>query len=153
MLHHVLLLTSHKPLPLVYLFIKWTHNIHIFCIVATTIKFSVIQIHQVKFHGIFPTIFISVGRRQCSCSAHENYYGLATVVCLELAGFCRTHIGLVFNIKFSKVVLDCQAFPDILFTCTRLLSHGIIVPFVSSDNDAIDPMMKGKLLMEDLGTR
>lgn len=51
----------------------------------------------------------------------KNYYGLATVVCLELAGFCRTHIGLVFNIKFSKVVLDCQAFPDILFHMHKAL--------------------------------
>lgn len=45
----------------------------------------------------------------------KNYYGLATVMCLELADFCRTLIGLVFNIKFSKVVLDRQAFPAILF--------------------------------------
>lgn len=45
----------------------------------------------------------------------KNYSGLAAVMCLELAGFCRTHIGLVFNIKVSKVVLDHQAFPAILF--------------------------------------
>lgn len=32
----------------------------------------------------------------------KNYYGLAIVMCLELAGFCRTHIGFIFNTKFQK---------------------------------------------------
>lgn len=46
------------------------------------------------------------------------------------------------------MVLDHQAFPDILFHMNEAFAHGVIVALVSSDND-----IKGKLLMEDLGTR
>lgn len=46
------------------------------------------------------------------------------------------------------MVLDRQAFPAILFHMHKAFAHGMIVPLVSSDNDA-----KRKILMKDLRTR
>lgn len=90
----MLLLTSHKPLPSVCLYVKWPYNTHILCIAAASTKFSVIAIHSAMLHGIFPFPF-PWEEDSAAVQPRNNYYVLATVVCIGSASFCRTHIGLI----------------------------------------------------------